>query len=166
MDAQYWIVGISNTIHLISTVIWIGWSAFLPLVVAPRAVDAHSDGESLLAQMNRRLVPVAYGALAALGATGMIQMSAHPQYDGMLSVSNFWSALLFVKHLLIVVSVVLIVYLGHRVSPRLRLDIRRSALGLENQLDGAVTRFRVVAWLNLAMGVGVLALTGLMTAIR
>jgi uncharacterized membrane protein len=166
MDAQYWVVALSNTVHLISTVIWIGWSGFLPLVVAPRVVEAHSDGASRLAQMNRRLLPVAYGALAALGATGMIQMSAHPQYDGMLSVSNFWSTLLFIKHLLILVSVGLIIYLGHRVSPHLRLDIRRSALGLENQLDRVVTRFRVVAWLNLAMGLGVLVLTGLMTAIR
>lgn len=166
MNAQFWVVALSNTIHLISTVIWIGWSAVLPLVVAPRAVEAHSDGDGWVAVMARRVPPLAYGAFAALGATGMIQMGAHPQYEGMFAVTNLWSTLLLAKHLLILGSVALIFYLGQSVSPTLRLAVRREALGKESRLPILVGRFRLLAWLNLAAGLGVLLLTGLMTALR
>ncbi|MGH2541777.1 MAG: hypothetical protein ACRDIB_03210 [Ardenticatenaceae bacterium] len=166
MDARFWVVGLSNTIHLFATIIWIGWSAALPLLVAPRAAEAHAGGESWAAVLARRAPPVAYGALAILAATGMIQMGANPNYEGMFAFSNLWSSLLFVKHMLILLSVGMIIFLGQAVSPRLRLAARRAALGKESDLAGLVARFRVIAWLNFAAGLGVLALTGLMTAVR
>ncbi len=165
MEAQFWLVGLSNTIHLIATVVWIGWSGLLPLVVAPRVVEAHSGGEGWVVTMMRRTPPLAYGALAALGATGMIQMGANPHYEGMFTVLNLWSGLLFAKHLLIVGSVFLIIYLGQSVSPRLRLAARRAALGKESNVEALAARFRTLAWLNFLAGLGVLLLTGLMTAV-
>ena len=166
MDAQFWLVGLSNTVHLVSTVIWIGWSALLPLVVAPRVVEAHGEGDGWVAVMARRVPPLAYGALAALGATGMIQMGAHPEYEGMFAIANLWSTLLFAKHLFILGSVAIILYLGQSVSPGLRLAVRREALGKESNVTALAGRFRVLAWLNLVFGLGVLLLTGLMTAVR
>jgi uncharacterized membrane protein len=166
MDAQFWVVALSNTIHLISTVIWIGWSALLPLVVAPRAFEAHRDGDGWVAVMARRVPPLAYGALAALGATGMIQMGAHPEYEGMFAITNLWSTLLLVKHLLILGSVTLIFYLGQSVSPGLRLAMRREALGKESRAAALASRFRLLSWLNFAAGLGVLVVTGFMTALR
>ena len=166
MNAQFWLVGLSNTVHLLLTVIWIGWSVLLPLVVAPRVVEAHSEGTGWVVILSKRLPPLGYGALGGLGATGMIQMSAHPQYDGLFAVSNLWSSLLFAKHLLILGSVAFIAYLGLSVTPQLRLAIRRQALGKPNKLNLFVARFRMVAWLNFATGLGVLLLTGLMTALR
>ncbi|MGB0389449.1 MAG: hypothetical protein ACPGWR_31910 [Ardenticatenaceae bacterium] len=166
MNLQFWLVGLSNTIHLLSTVIWIGWSALLPLVIAPRIIEAHRQGQGWLITLANRLPPLAYGALGALGATGMIQMSAHPHYQGLFTLTNLWSGLLFAKHLLILISVALIFYLGQSIRPQLRLAIRREALGKANNLDSLVARFRTIAWLNFAASIGVLLLTGLMTAIR
>jgi uncharacterized membrane protein len=166
MDAQFWLVAISNTVHLMATVVWIGWSLLLPLVVAPRAVEAHGDDGGWASWLTRRAPPLAYGALAALWATGMLQMSAHPQYEGMFAVTNPWGALLLAKHLVILGSIGVIALLGHTVSPRLRLAIRRAALGKENDSALLTARFRTLAWLNAALGLVVLALTGAMTAIR
>lgn len=166
MSGQWWLIGLSNTIHLLATVVWLGWSALLPLVIAPQVAEAHGDGAAGVARLYRRGAPLAYGALAALGATGMLQMGAHPQYEGMFSLTNPWSGLLFVKHLLILVSVALLVYLGQSLSPRLRLAVRRVGLGHETNLSALNQQFRLLAWLNLAAGVGVLLLTGFMTAIR
>lgn len=166
MDAQFWIVGLSNSVHLIATVIWIGWSAALPLLIAPRALEAHKGGDGWPAVAMRRFPPLAYGALAALAITGMVQMGAHPQYEGMFALANLWGLLLLIKHALIVLSVILIVWLGQSVSPRLRLATRRAALGKDHEAALLVPRFRALAWLNLAAGTGVLLLTGLMTAVH
>ncbi|MBA3530850.1 MAG: hypothetical protein H0T73_02860 [Ardenticatenales bacterium] len=166
MNSQFLLVGLSNTIHLLATVIWIGWSALLPLVVAPRALEAHGSDAAGPAGMMRRLTALAYGALAALGATGMLQMGAHPQYEGMFAFTNLWSSLLFVKHLLILASVALIVYLGQSVIPQLRLTAQRAARGQVVDAASLLARFRVLAWLNFLLGLTILALTGLMTALR
>ncbi len=165
MDAQFWIVGLSNTVHLLCTVLWIGWSALLALVVAPRADEAHREAKGWIVVAARRLPPLAYGALASLGATGMIQMSTHPQYEGMFTVLNSWSRLLLAKHLLILVSITLIFYLAQSISPRLRLAIRRDALGKANDLTFLINRFRLLAWLNFISALAVLLLTGFMTAL-
>ncbi len=133
MSMQFWVVGLSNTIHLLATIIWIGWCAALPLLLAPRAAEAHGSGQGWPAMLLRRGQPIAYGALAALGATGMLQMGASPHYEGMFVLSNLWSGLLLAKHLLILASIAIIVVLGQSVSPRLRLAARQAALGKPNR---------------------------------
>src|SRR5688500_16041855 len=40
MTPEYWLVALSNTLHLFATVVWIGWSALLPVIVAPRVLEA------------------------------------------------------------------------------------------------------------------------------
>lgn len=165
MDADFLLVAFSNTVHLLSTVLWIGWSALLALLIAPRAAAAHAPGgwESALL---RRGGAVAYGALAALGATGMLQMGAHPSYSGLFQVDSFWSRLLLIKHLLVIASTILIFYLGLAISPRLRLAMRRAAAGRDAEPATQLHRFRQLAWLNLLFGLGVLAITGMMTAMH
>lgn len=166
MSGQWWLIGLSNTIHLLATVVWLAWSALLPLGIAPQVAEAHRDGAAGVARLYRRGAPLAYGALAVLGATGMLQMGAHPEYEGMFSLSNLWSGLLFVKHLFILGSVGLLLYVGQSLSPRLRLAVRRAGLGHPTNLPSLSQHFHLLTWLNLAAGVGVLLLTGFMTAIR
>lgn len=165
MTTQFWLVALSNSLHLFATIIWIGWSVLLPIVVAPRVLDALRGDEGWTTTLVRRGTPLAYGALAVLGATGMLQMGANSQYEGMFVVSNAWSIFLLIKHLLIVGSVLVILLIGQWVLPGLRLAIRRAAVGQAHQSDTLVARFRLLAWLNAALGVGVLVMTGFMTAI-
>ena len=167
MSSQELLVALSNTIHLVATVLWIGWSGALALWIAPRALDAHADEQGIAGRALRRSAPVAYGALAALGATGMLQMSAHPSYEGLLTIGNTWSVLMAAKHLLILASVALILWLAQGVGPRLRLAARRAALGHDAAPAHALAaRFRAIAWLNAALGLAILALTGAMTAMH
>ncbi len=165
MTTQFWLVALSNSLHLFATILWIGWSLLLPLVVVPRVVEAHYGEAGTARMLLQRGTPLAYGALAVLGATGMLQMGANEQYDGMFVVSNLWSIFLLIKHLLIIGSVVIILLIGQWVSPQLRLAVRRAALGQANQTDSLAARFRLLAWLNAILGAGVLVLTGFMTAI-
>jgi uncharacterized membrane protein len=165
MTTQFWLVALSNSLHLFATILWIGWSLLLPLVVAPRAVEAHRGEAGAATMLLQRGTPLAYGALAVLGATGMLQMGANEQYDGMFVVSNLWSIFLLSKHLLIIGSVVIILLIGQWVSPQLRLAVRRAALGQSHNSDTLAARFRLLAWLNAILGAGVLVLTGFMTAL-
>jgi uncharacterized membrane protein len=165
MIPQFWLVALSNTLHLVATVIWIGWSLLLPAGVAPRVIEAHRGEGGWPAAVLRRGTPLAYGALALLGATGMLQMGANEEYEGLFAVTNLWSTLLVIKHLLIVASVVVIVVIGQWVTPGLRLALRRAALGQEDRSAPLAARFRFLAWLNAAFGLAVLLVTGFMTAI-
>lgn len=165
MTTQFWLVALSNSLHLFATIIWIGWSLLLPMVVGPRLPDALRGDGGAATILLQRGTPLAYGALAVLGATGMLQMGANSQYEGMFVVANAWSVFLLIKHLLILGSIVTILLIGQWVLPALRLEVRRAALGQEHQSNTLVTRFRRLAWLNGALGAGVLVMTGLMTAI-
>lgn len=166
MNTQFWLIALSNTTHLFFTVIWIGWSVLLPLVVAPRVVELYREQRGTLFILVKRLPVLAYGALGMLAATGMIQMSAHPHYNGLFLITSSWSRFLFAKHILIIVSVIFICYLGLSLIPQLKLAVHRERLGKANRLDLLASRFRLVAWLNLLTGLGVLLITGFMTAIH
>lgn len=166
MNTQFWLIGLSNAIHLFFTVIWIGWSLLLALVVGPRVVEVYHEKSKTLAILVKRLPVLAYGALGVLGATGMIQMSAHPRYDGLFAMTSTWSRFLFAKHVLIIVSVILICYLGLSLTPRLKLAVHRERLGKTNQSEWLASRFRLVAWFNLLVGLAVLFITGFMTGIH
>lgn len=165
MPDSYWLVALSNTLHLFATIIWIGWSLLLPVVVVPNTLAAHRGDEGWATTILKRGTPLAYGALAVLGGTGMLQMGAHSEYEGMFAVTNVWSVFLLLKHLLIVGSVVAILLLGQGVSPSLRLAIRRATLGHDHQSEALAARFRLLAWLNAILGAGVLLMTGFMTAV-
>ena len=105
-------------------------------------------------------------AFRLLGVTGMIQMSAHPYYNGLFAMTGSWSRLLFAKHILIIVSVILICYLGLSLTPQLKLALHRERLGKPNQLDHLASHFRLVAWFNLLIGLSILLITGFMTGIH
>jgi uncharacterized membrane protein len=165
MTTQFWLVALSNSLHLFATIIWIGWSVLLPIVVAPRLLEAIRGEGGWATTLLQRGTPLAYGALAVLGATGMLQMGANSNYEGMFVVGNAWSIFLLIKHLLIIGSVITILLIGQWITPTLRLALRRAALGQAHTADTLATRFRRLAWLNAALGVGVLLMTGFMTAI-
>ncbi|MCB0076636.1 MAG: hypothetical protein KDD73_04365 [Anaerolineales bacterium] len=161
--SNFWLIGLSNSFHLIATVVWIGWGVLLPLVVSPHVAAAHQEGDWRGGLLRR--ISVAYGAALLLWATGMLQMSANANYEGFLAIGGTWSLLMLAKHLVVLVNIGLMVLLGHQLSPALRLAVRRDALGKVNNLDALAGRFRVVAWLNLVVCLAVLALTGLLTAV-
>lgn len=165
MTTQFWLVALSNSLHLFATIVWIGWSVLLPISVGPRVIEAHRGEAGWATTLLQRGTPLAYGALAVLGATGMLQMGANTQYEGMFVVSNAWSIFLLIKHLLIGGSVLSILLIGQWVSPTLRLALRRAALGQPDTSPVLTARFRQLAWLNAALGAGVLVMTGLMTAL-
>ncbi|HYN87572.1 MAG TPA: hypothetical protein VER55_03530 [Ardenticatenaceae bacterium] len=168
MTSQVLAVGVSNTVHILATAVWLGWSLALALLVAPQVASAYGpEAAGWLASAVRRVPPLAYLSLATLWVTGMVQLVANPNYVDLLALTNDWSRLIFVKHLAVLASGGLIYYVGAVVAGEIGFQLRAATIGRGNEmrLAMATRRFRLLAWLNLALSMIVLLMTGLATAI-
>jgi uncharacterized membrane protein len=158
LTLAYWL-------HLIATILWVGGLALIALVVWPVARAALGDGPALaglMLRLQQRFAPLSWLSLAVLVVTGLIQMSASDNYDGLLQISNPWSAAMLAKHLAIGGMVGLGVAQQWLVLPELgRLAVLR-AHGRETPKAAALQRREVLLTrLSLALGVIVLGLTAL-----
>ncbi len=152
-------------LHLLATIVWVGGLALMALVVWPGARAALGPGPQLSALMRewqRRFNPLAWVSLAVLVVTGLMQMTANPNYHGLLNIDNGWALAILLKH----VAVGGMVGIGVWQQWGLQPALARLAL-LETQgrpaAEADVLRRREVALtrLNLACGVLVLAFTAL-----
>jgi uncharacterized membrane protein len=106
LTLAYWL-------HMLATVLWIGGISSLALLVLPaanKALDAAAYA-ALLEKIQKRLDPLGWICLAVLAATGLVQMSANPNYQGFIAIHNRWAAAILVKHLLFLFMTGISVYL-------------------------------------------------------
>lgn len=141
-------------LHMAATVVWIGGLFFQSVVLPPALRKVNRPGP-LLESLRRRFQPLAWLSLAVLVGTGLVQMSASPNYEGLLSVANPWSQAIFVKHLAIFLMVAIAAYQTWVLQPRIA---RQALLGREAD---HLSRFGRLSLVNLVLGILVLGLTGL-----
>lgn len=161
------LLALNYWLHLIATVVWVGGLVSMALVVSPglRRVLADADRADVLFELRRRFNPLANLSLAVLVATGLLQMTADPNYDGFLRFDNVWARAILLKHVGVIGMVVVGAYLQWSLVPA----IGRARLLAERQMDGgqlAVYRTREL-WmtrLNAGLGLLVLMLTAVATA--
>jgi uncharacterized membrane protein len=101
MNSLSWQLSLIYFFHLVATVVWIGgltvsaWFLF-PLAqrsLEPRAYALFCD------RFRQRFHPLAWLCLVVLLGSGLFQMSASRQYEGMLVIQNAWSVAILLKHL-------------------------------------------------------------------
>lgn len=157
----YWALSIAYWLHMIATVVWIGGLVTLALMVIPlaqRALDTQAYVR-FLNDLQRRLDPIGWFSLILLVASGLFQMSASPNYEGFLSVSNRWAAAILIKHIVFIVMVGVSAYLTWVLLPQLRRTAMRLNEGSESEkLLRQNTR---LMRLNLVFAVLILALTAI-----
>ena len=162
MDTPIWALSIAYWFHMLATVFWIGGLAVLSLLILPAArktLDAQSYA-ALLDEFRRRLDSLGWFSIVVLLASGMIQMSANPNYEGFLSIQGLWGGAILIKHLLFGVMVALGGYLTWGIMPALRRAALLRARGkavpeVEKLQQRSVTLMKV----NLVLGILVLLLT-------
>jgi uncharacterized membrane protein len=145
--------------------VWIGGLLLTLILVYPEVQRALKDQPTLYPLLNRlrtRFTPLSNLALVVLVVTGMFQMSADPNYDGLMQITNEWSRVILLKHLAIVGMVVCSVAIQFGVSPaleRLTLLIERGKADAASQAEIAKLQRREVrlTWANAGLGVLVLA---------
>ncbi|MCC7119323.1 MAG: CopD family protein [Anaerolineales bacterium] len=103
-----WILALIYWLHMLATVIWIGSLTAIFLLVLPAAKRTLSlaDQLSFISAVQKRLEPIAWFSIVLLTASGLIQMSVNPHYDGFINISTQWSIAMLVKHLLGVAMII------------------------------------------------------------
>jgi len=159
-----WALTIAFWLHMLATVVWIGGLAALSIFVLPaarKALDA-SAYASLLESIQRRLDPLGWLCLLVLLATGLVQMSASPNYHGFLAITNQWAIAILAKHIVFGGMTLVSAYLTWGLMPALRRNALLQARG--KPVVGAErlhSRELLLLRLNLILGILVLALTAL-----
>ncbi|GAB4521843.1 MAG: hypothetical protein Fur0018_02820 [Anaerolineales bacterium] len=162
-----WVLSSLYWIHILATVAWLGGQAALLLWVLPLAGRylAEEMRLPLLAQALRRAMPAQWFSAMLLLATGMFQMSANANYEGFLAISNRWAVAILFKHLAYAAMLGVTAVLGGVYLPQLE---RAALLAQHNrpapQGQSAYRRSIQILWVNLGLGVIVLALTALARA--
>lgn len=139
--------GLGNAVHLIAAVVWIGGLSLLVLGLRPsmrRAVPEEPTRDALEAPLHRRFFVLSALAAAVLLLTGFMMMTSDPHFEGFGAYGNAWSRLLVIKHALFA-AMVGVLFLQRRPRP---------AKSERDLVD-------VALWL----GVAVLVVTGLLTAV-
>lgn len=163
-DAPSWVLSIAYWLHMLATVAWLGGLSAMVLLVLPaiqRSLTAESTS-AFLNQLQNRLNRLGWISLTILAATGMFQMSSHPQYQGFLAIENNWATAIFIKHVVISLMVLITAYLTWGLLPALnRLALKRAAgkpvdEGLANRLEKQEKR---MLWISLGLAAVILALT-------
>jgi uncharacterized membrane protein len=141
-------------LHLVATVAMIGYYAVLGVLVLPalrQAGSARALGETIAA-MERRALPIIVGSLVAFLATGVYLMGADTRYSGVGEITDSWSTLLLVKHVVVAVMVALGVYID-------AIIVRRLAPPDAPDQDAAARWLMVLAGAMTGLGLLVLYLT-------
>jgi uncharacterized membrane protein len=151
-------------LHMLATVIWIGGLAGLALIVLPAAQRILEAGSyaAFIEQLQERLQQVGWLSLLILGATGMFQMSANPNYGGLLAIENRWALAILSKHAAILLMVVVSAYSTWGLLPQIKRTALMRAAGRavdERALRGLHARENMLLRANLLLSVVVLALT-------
>jgi uncharacterized membrane protein len=159
------ILAVSLFFHLLATVVWVGGLVLLTILVTPAIAQTLSEHPALhafLARLRQRFAMYSNLALLVLLGTGMTQMALDPQYQGFLQIENTWSVVMFAKHLVIAVMVLVGLVLQFAIAPALERISLLVARGKHAAIDDAAwgrlrrTEQRLT-WLNAAFGVVVLA---------
>ena len=106
---------------MLATVVWIGSLAALSILVLPatrKALDAHAYA-ALIETIQRRLDPLGWLCLVLLVATGLVQMSANPNYRGFLAITNRWAVAILIKHIVFAGMTAVSAYLTWGLLPAL-----------------------------------------------
>jgi len=145
------LIALSIWLHAMGTVILIGHYLLLSVIYLP---VLEKDGGTFLSQISKRSRPWMYASLLIFMVTGIYLMFADPNYLGVGDFGNFWSVMMLVKHLIIVIMIAL----GFWYNAFLRVG---PMMASNNNAEIGIRRFRMYSKLMAISGVLVLLLTAL-----
>jgi uncharacterized membrane protein len=157
-----WALTLVYFLHLAATVAWLGTLVGLSLVVIPaasRVLEAR-DQVSLLDNIQTRLDSLSWFCLFLLIATGMFQLSASPNYRGLLGVENNWEKAILIKHGLVISLAAASAFMSWGVMPAIRrAKIKYQRTGDEKELVSLRKKEKNLLRLNLLLSALVLLAT-------
>jgi uncharacterized membrane protein len=150
---------------MLATIVWIGGLAAAGLVTLPAIarLDDPAIRLNFLHSTQKRLDPLGWLSLAVLIATGLVQMSASEQYEGLLAFGNAWARAILLKHIVFFGMIGLSAYLTWGALPELSRAMLRTERGKGDpaEVEALFRKHRLIMVGNLLLGVIVLIFTAL-----
>ena len=157
MPSKQIVFAIVTFLHDLFTAVWIGGVITLGITVLPSAKKVLGMGpqtKKLMDAIQKRLSVLVYVSIVVLVVTGMLQANRNPAFGGLFSFGNPYSTVLTLKHILVLAMVAIALYrslvLGRRSGP--------SSPAQEKTKAGLL-------FLNIALGIAVLLLSGFSAAL-
>ena len=146
------VYGIIRGLHDIATVLWIGGLIFLSFVLIPSAkkylkeedTGAQSLSKSIMKKTN---MIIGIGFIVII-VTGVLEVRYSESFQGLFRFGNTYSILLSIKHILVLVMILLVVL--RRVLPKPQKNPNPPLL---------------VMYINTIIGIAVVILSGIVTAL-
>jgi len=166
-DMPSWALTLVYFLHLSATVVWLGSLVGLTLLVIPAATKVleAKDQVSLLDNIQTRLDSLSWFCLFLLIATGMFQLSANPNYNGLLAMQNNWEKAILIKHGLVISLAVAGAVMSWGVMPAIRrAKIKSQRTGNEQDLAPLRKKEKILLRVNLVLAALVLLATAAASA--
>jgi len=162
-----WVLAISYWIHLLATITWLGGLMMMTIVAWPAVRDRIMEADQWV-QLQRRSTPWANASLVILWVTGVLQMTADSNYDGLLAVDSLWAQAILIKHIAVIAMMAVALYIQWRIHPALSrivlMEKKRPQMAHAERKRLANQEVRLVR-LNLICAAAVLLFTAVATAI-
>ncbi len=150
------LIALSTWLHALATIIMIGYYIFMSLIFLP-IFEGQMQGTALrnmLELVSNRFRPYFGGALLIFLVTGTYLLLINKSYMGLGHFfGNPWSALIVIKHLLVLVFLVLAVYAERAFLTQIR-----------DENHAALKKFRMALYINTFIGTAIILLTSIAQA--
>jgi uncharacterized membrane protein len=147
---------------MLATIVWLGGLATISLWLMPSmrvalSANAYADW---IAKLNNRMNALGWLSIAILIATGLVQMSANINYEGLFSIANNWALALLLKHIVFFGMIAISAYITWALTPKLQhAALLRARDGSSGQEQILLKRFQRLMALDLILGIITLAFT-------
>jgi uncharacterized membrane protein len=161
-------LSISYFVHIVATVVWLGGMVIFSMFVWPEARRSIAEGNEnrrFLLNLQRRFRPIGNFSLIVLLGTGMVQMAADPNYEGLLTFENTWSVAMLLKHIAFGGMVLVMLVLQFAIVPAVERAILLANKGQPGQLAAIQYRESRLNMLLIGLGTVVLIFTAIATAV-
>jgi len=157
-------LSIINWLHLIATVAWIGAMSTNLFVLLPSIRETLEPAivGKLLGAVMRRFRRLVYGSIILLVFSGLVMTALNRSYLGPLQFGNVWTQIILIKHVFIIALIILAVYALEALAPKVA---KMGAKGPSPELAKLQRLQMRLAWAGFALGLVILLLTGVATAI-
>lgn len=148
--------GMVKFLHDLFTAIWIGGMIVMATSVLPslrNVLGVSPQTKKLSDTIMSRLSKLVLLSMIGLLLTGVMMSNRSPLFEGFLTVSNEYSLVLSVKHLIIALMVILSLFRSHGLN---RMNINPQK---QNKIS------MLVLVLNVVLGIGVLFVSGMLAAL-
>lgn len=101
------LIAVSNTLHSLAALIFIGHYLLLSLFYLPVFSTAEAGSLKTLGEASRRSRPWIYASIIVFFLTGIVLMILDSNYQGIGNFGSPWAVLMLVKHVVILAMLVL-----------------------------------------------------------